>query len=113
MRSCGVLTPWARSLHLRSSAIAAAGGSVVVAERHRRLVCLRAHDGGQRWDRQVEDCRGTLAVAGDRCLYLSQSGVLHCFALGSGEPLWARPGLPFRRHVSVCSDVIFVGGWRG
>ncbi|MCW2140074.1 Outer membrane protein assembly factor BamB, contains PQQ-like beta-propeller repeat [Actinoplanes cyaneus] len=86
---------------------------MVVAERHRRLVALRAHDGGQRWDRQVEDCWGTLVLAGDRCLYLSQSGVLHCFALGSGEPLWARPGLPLRRHVSVCGDVIFVGGWRG
>ncbi|NMO52897.1 PQQ-binding-like beta-propeller repeat protein [Actinoplanes sp. TBRC 11911] len=104
---------WSRSLHMRSDAVAVAPGSVVVAERHSRLVRLDAASGQPRWEVRVEDCWGTLEVAGDRCLYLSQAGVLHCVGLDSGRLLWATPGLRLRNHVAVSGSVVFTGGWRG
>ncbi|MEU4689272.1 PQQ-binding-like beta-propeller repeat protein [Actinoplanes sp. NPDC023714] len=109
----GVVSPvWSRPLHLRSEVLAAAGGMVVVAERHTRLAGLDAETGEQRWEQRVEDCWGSVALAADRCLYLSQAGVLHCFTLG-GRRLWAVPGLERCHHLVVSGDVVFAGGWRG
>lgn len=99
-------------MHLNASAMAASSGSLVVAERHTRLVALDPNSGDKRWDRRVEGCWGNLVLAGNRCLYLDQSGVLHCFDLGIGQPSWTRSGLRLRRHLSVVGDVVFVGGWR-
>jgi outer membrane protein assembly factor BamB len=93
--------------------MAVSSGTVVVAERHSRLVGLESATGEPRWEQHVEDCWGTVVIAGDRCLYLSQAGVLHCFDLGTGWRWWSRPGLELRHHVSVSDDVIFLGGWRG
>ncbi|MFC4070444.1 outer membrane protein assembly factor BamB family protein [Actinoplanes subglobosus] len=104
---------WSRRLHLRSSAAAAADGSLVVAERHSRLVRLDAGDGEVRWEQRVEDCWGTVVIAGAHCLYLSQSGVLHCLAMDDGRPLWSVRGPAFRRHVAVSGGTVFAGGWRG
>ncbi|MEU4569912.1 PQQ-binding-like beta-propeller repeat protein [Micromonospora sp. NPDC023956] len=106
---------WSRPLHLRSGlqAMAVAAGSLVVAERHSRLVRLDPHSGARLWEQRVEDCWGTAVIAGERCLYLSQAGVLHCFDLGSGLRLWSTPGLTRRYHVSVCGAVVLSGGWRG
>ncbi|WP_285559838.1 PQQ-binding-like beta-propeller repeat protein [Actinoplanes regularis] len=104
---------WARRLHLRSYAMAVGFGSVVVAERNSRLVRLDAVSGEPYWDRRVEDCWGTPVIAGGRCLYLSQAGVLHCFDLATGQPLWSRPGLNLRGHLTVSGSAVFVGGWRG
>jgi outer membrane protein assembly factor BamB len=65
------------------------------------------------WEQRVEDCWGTTAVSQGRCLYLSQRGVLHCFELQSGRPMWSTPGLQFHRYVSVSGSVVVLGGWRG
>ncbi len=110
-RSVEVL--WSRPLHLSSDAMAVSSGSVVVAERNSRLVRLDPDSGQQLWDQHVEDCWGTTVIADEYCLYLSQAGVLHCFDLDTGRPLWAKPGLRLRYHVSVSDAVIFLGGWRG
>ncbi|MGC4805598.1 PQQ-binding-like beta-propeller repeat protein [Micromonospora sp. DT233] len=106
---------WSRSLHMRSAsqALAAAANHLVVAERRSRLVCLDPRSGVQRWEQRVEDCWGTAVVAGERCLYLSQAGVLHCFALDDGQRLWSTPGLSLRHFVSVIGSVVLLGGWRG
>ncbi|MEU4243367.1 PQQ-binding-like beta-propeller repeat protein [Actinoplanes sp. NPDC026619] len=105
---------WSRSLCLRSSATTVAARDVlVVAERHSRLVRLDPRTGALIWEQRVEDCWGTTAVTPGRCLYLSQRGVLHCFELQSGRPMWSRPGLPFHRYLSVSGSVIVLGGWRG
>ncbi|MEH1165216.1 PQQ-binding-like beta-propeller repeat protein [Micromonospora sp. CPCC 205539] len=106
---------WSRPLHLRSSerALAAASGALVVAERHTRLVRLDPQSGAPLWETRVEDCWGTTVIAGERCLYLSQRGVLHCVDLGSGQRAWSVPGLWLHHYVSVSGSVVFVGGWRG
>jgi hypothetical protein len=104
---------WSRPLHVSSLAVAVSSGSVVVAERHSRLVRLDAGSGEQHWDQRVEDCWGATVIAGDRCLYLSQAGVMHCFDLDTGRRLWLTPDLRLRHHVSVSGAVIFLGGWRG
>jgi hypothetical protein len=104
---------WSRSLHSNSYAMTVAAGSVVVAERHSRLVLLQASSGEKQWDQPVEDCWGTATIAGDRALYLSQAGSLHCFDLHTGRPLWVKPDLMLRHHVSVSGADIFLGGWRG
>jgi outer membrane protein assembly factor BamB len=104
---------WSRLLQMRSDSVAVAAGSVVVAERHSRVVRLDADSGRVRWERRVEDCWGTLVVAGGRCLYLSQAGVLHCIEMAGGQRLWSVPDLPLRHHVAVNGSVVFVGGWRG
>ncbi|MGW0434509.1 outer membrane protein assembly factor BamB family protein [Micromonospora sp. NPDC003197] len=106
---------WSRLLHLRSSAaaLAAASGVLVVAERHSRLVGLDPQTGAPLWEQNVEDCWGTTVVAGDRCLYLSQAGVLHCFDTHSGQRTWSTPELPLRHYISVSGSVAFLGGWRG
>ncbi|MEU8213197.1 PQQ-binding-like beta-propeller repeat protein [Micromonospora sp. NPDC049044] len=106
---------WSRLLHLRSSpgALAVASGALVVAERHSRLVRLDPQTGAPLWAQNVEDCWGTTVVAGDRCLYLSQAGVLHCFDLHSGQRTWSAPRLRLRHYVSVSGSVAFLGGWRG
>ncbi|MFE9204594.1 PQQ-binding-like beta-propeller repeat protein [Micromonospora sp. NPDC007230] len=112
-RSVRVL--WSRPLHLRSGslAMATAPGSVVVAQRHSRLVRLDPRSGLQRWEQRVEDCWGTTVIAGERCLYLSQAGVLHCFDLANGQRLWSTPGMRLRHHVSVSGSDVLLGGWRG
>ncbi|MFG1842843.1 PQQ-binding-like beta-propeller repeat protein [Micromonospora sp. NPDC049175] len=106
---------WSRLLHLRSSAVAlaAASGALVVAERHSRLVRLDPQTGAPLWEQGVEDCWGTTVIAGERCLYLSQAGVLHCFDLHSGQRTWSTPMLRLRHHISVSGSVAFLGGWRG
>jgi outer membrane protein assembly factor BamB len=105
---------WSRSLCIRSSATTVAASDVlVVAERHSRLVRLEPRTGALMWEQRVEDCWGTTAVAQGRCLYLSQRGVLHCFELHSGRPIWSRPGLPLHRYLSISGSVIVLGGWRG
>lgn len=104
---------WSRTLHINSYAMAVSSGSVVVAERHSRLVRLDPSSGEKLWDQHVEDCWGTTVIADGFCLYLSQAGVLHCFDLETGRPLWAKPDLRLRYHVSVSGAVIFLGGWRG
>ncbi|MET7970866.1 PQQ-binding-like beta-propeller repeat protein [Micromonospora sp. NPDC005305] len=106
---------WSRPLHLRSGsqAMAAASGSLVVAERHSRLVRLDPRSGAELWEQRVEDCWGTAVIAGERCLYLSQAGVLHCFDLGNGQRLWSTPGMNLRYYVSVSGSVVLLGGWRG
>src|SRR5690349_12942116 len=96
---------------MSSSAMAVSAGSVVVTERHSRLVRLDPGSGERLWDRQVEDCWGTIAIADGYCLYLSQAGVLHCFDLGTGRPLWAKPDLTLRRHVGVSGSVVFLERW--
>jgi outer membrane protein assembly factor BamB len=106
---------WSRLLHLRSSAVAlaAASGALVVAERHSRLVRLDPRTGAPLWEQDVEDCWGTTVVAGDRCLYLSQAGVLHCFDMHSGQRTWSTPKLRLRHYITVSGSVAFLGGWRG
>ncbi|MER5457516.1 PQQ-binding-like beta-propeller repeat protein [Micromonospora sp. NPDC002389] len=106
---------WSRLLHVRSSPVALAVGSgvLVVAERHSRLVGLDRQTGVPLWEQEVEDCWGTTVVAGDRCLYLSQAGVLHCFDAHSGQRAWSTPKLRLRRYISVSGAVAFLGGWRG
>ncbi|GLY24186.1 PQQ-binding-like beta-propeller repeat protein [Micromonospora sp. NBRC 101691] len=106
---------WSRPLHLRSGpqALAVAAGSLVVAERHSRLVRLDPRTGARLWEQRVEDCQGTAVIAGQRCLYLSQAGVLRCFDLDNGQRLWSTPGLGLRYYVSVCGAVALLGGWRG
>ncbi|MET8088388.1 PQQ-binding-like beta-propeller repeat protein [Micromonospora sp. NPDC005237] len=106
---------WSRPLHLRSGsqAMAVASGSLVVAERHSRLVRLDPRSGAELWEQRVEDCWGTAVIAGERCLYLSQAGVLHCFDLGNGQRLWSTPGMSLRHYVSVSGSVVLLGGWRG
>ncbi|SCL44702.1 PQQ-like domain-containing protein [Micromonospora citrea] len=110
-----VSVSWSRPLHLRSGpqAMAVASGALVVAERHSRLVRLDPRTGTQLWEQRVEDCWGTAVVAGERCLYLSQAGVLHCFDLGDGLRLWSTPGTGLRHYVSVCGTDVLLGGWRG
>ncbi|WP_088999044.1 outer membrane protein assembly factor BamB family protein [Micromonospora echinofusca] len=93
--------------------MAVASGSLVVAERHSRLVRLDPRSGEQLWEQRVEDCWGTAVIASECCLYLSQSGVLHCFDLGNGLRLWSTPGMSLRYYVSVCGSVVWLGGWRG
>ncbi|MEU3454951.1 PQQ-binding-like beta-propeller repeat protein [Micromonospora sp. NPDC006766] len=102
---------WSRPLHLRSDpqAMAVAPGSLVVAERHSRLVRLDPRSGAQLWEQRVEDCWGTTVIAGEHCLYLSQAGVLHCFDLDNGQRLWSTPGLGLRRYLSVCGAVVLLG----
>ncbi|MEU1682649.1 PQQ-binding-like beta-propeller repeat protein [Micromonospora zamorensis] len=106
---------WSRLLHLRSSAaaLAAESGVLVVAERHSRLVRLDPQSGAPLWEQEVEDCWGTTVVAGDRCLYLSQAGVLHCFDVHSGQRTWSTPKLRLRHYISVSGSIVFLGGWRG
>ncbi|MDG4809329.1 PQQ-binding-like beta-propeller repeat protein [Micromonospora sp. WMMD1120] len=106
---------WSRLLHLRSSAVAlaVASGGLVVAERHSRLVRLVPRSGAPLWEQNVEDCWGTTVLAGDRCLYLSQAGVLHCFDAHSGQRTWSTPKLRLRHYVSVSGSFAFLGGWRG
>ncbi|MGC5023036.1 PQQ-binding-like beta-propeller repeat protein [Micromonospora sp. DT47] len=106
---------WSRPLHLRSSetTLAAASGALVVAERHSRLVRLDPQSGAPIWEQGVEECWGTTVVAGERCLYLSQAGVLHCFDLHSGQRTWSTPDLGLHRYVSVSGSVVLLGGWRG
>ncbi|WP_432994232.1 PQQ-binding-like beta-propeller repeat protein [Dactylosporangium sp. CA-233914] len=106
---------WSRPLRLRSSptAVAATSDALVVAERHSRLVRLDPSSGALLWDQRVEDCWGTTVVAEERCLYLSQMGVLHCFDLHSGRRMWSTPGLRFHRYASLSGAVILLGGWRG
>ncbi|MFG1651492.1 PQQ-binding-like beta-propeller repeat protein [Micromonospora sp. NPDC049275] len=106
---------WSRLLHLRSSAaaLAAAPGILVVAERHSRLVRLDPQTGVPLWEQNVEDCWGTTVVAGDRCLYLSQAGVLHCFDVHSGQRTWSTPKLCLCHYIIVAGSVAFLSGWRG
>ncbi|QDY09463.1 hypothetical protein FJK98_21855 [Micromonospora sp. HM134] len=105
---------WSRSLCLRSSATTVAASNVlIVAERHSRLVRLDPQTGELMWEQRVEDCWGVTAVAQGRCLYLSQRGVLHCFELQSGRPMWSTAGLEFHRYLSVSGSVVVLGGWRG
>ncbi|MEH1028420.1 PQQ-binding-like beta-propeller repeat protein [Micromonospora profundi] len=106
---------WSRLLHLRSneSTLAAAPGALVVAERHSRLVRLDPETGASLWDQAVEDCWGTTVVTGERCLYLSQAGVLHCFDMHTGQRRWSTPDLSLHHHVSVAGSVVLLGGWRG
>lgn len=65
------------------------------------------------WEQNVEDCWGVTVIAEERCLYLSQRGVLHCFDLQNGRRLWSTPDLEFRHHLSVSGGFIVLGGWRG
>ncbi|MER6754952.1 PQQ-binding-like beta-propeller repeat protein [Micromonospora echinofusca] len=106
---------WSRPLHLKSGsqAMAVASGCLVVAERHSRLVRLDPRSGAQLWEQGVEDCWGTTVIAGERCLYLSQAGVLHCFDPDNGQRLWSTPGMSLRHYVSVSGSVVWLGGWRG
>jgi hypothetical protein len=106
---------WSRPLHLRSSptAVAVTSDALIVAERHSRLVRLDPSSGALLWEQRVEDCWGTTVVAGQRCLYLSQTGVLHCFDLYSGRRMWSTPDLGFRHYVSLSGAFILLGGWRG
>jgi hypothetical protein len=97
---------WSRRLHLRSSAVVVAPGSVR----------LDAITGEPQWEQRVEDCWGTPVVSGDHCLCLSRRGVLHCLDTVTGRPLWSRLGLEFRRYVTVLGSALFTGGvqvlWR-
>ncbi|MEU8265182.1 PQQ-binding-like beta-propeller repeat protein [Micromonospora sp. NPDC048999] len=106
---------WSRPLHLSSGlqAMAVASGSLVVAERHSRLVRLDPRSGVQLWEQCVEDCWGTAVIAGECCLYLSQAGVLHCFDLDDGQRLWSTPGMSLRHYISVSGSAVLLGGWRG
>ncbi|MFF5084477.1 PQQ-binding-like beta-propeller repeat protein [Actinoplanes sp. NPDC000266] len=104
---------WSRSLHLRSGALAASAGLVVVAERHSRLAGLDARDGELLWEQRVEGSWGTVVIAGERCFHLSQRGTLDCLDLRSGRRLWSVTGLGFSRYVTACGDSVFTGGWRG
>ncbi|MBL7261901.1 outer membrane protein assembly factor BamB family protein [Paractinoplanes lichenicola] len=104
---------WTRPLHVRSEAVAVSPDALIVAERLTRLVRLDPRTGDQLWEQRVEDCWGTVVRAGDRCLYLSQTGILRCFDLGTGDPLWSVGGLRERRYVTVSGSAVFVGGWRG
>ncbi|MEV0130361.1 PQQ-binding-like beta-propeller repeat protein [Dactylosporangium sp. NPDC050688] len=105
---------WSRSLCIRSSATTVAASDVlIVAERHSRLVRLDPGTGTLMWEQRVEDCWGTTAVAQGRCLYLSQRGVLHCFDLQSGRPMWSTPNLEIHRYLSISGSVVVLGGWRG
>ncbi|PZG20469.1 hypothetical protein C1I95_09475 [Micromonospora craterilacus] len=110
-----VSVSWSRPLHLSSGlhAVAVAAGSLVVAERHSRLVRLDPRSGVQLWEQRVEDCWGTATIAGECCLYLSRAGVLHCFDLDSGRRLWSTPGMSLRHYISVCGAAVLLGGWRG
>lgn len=91
----------------------AASDVLIVAERHSRLVRLDPGTGTLMWEQRVEDCWGTTAVAQGRCLYLSQRGVLHCFDLQSGRPMWSTPNLELHRYLSISGSVVVLGGWRG
>ncbi|WP_433132719.1 PQQ-binding-like beta-propeller repeat protein [Micromonospora sp. CA-240977] len=93
--------------------MAAAFGALVVAERHSRLVRLDPESGTPLWEQGVEDCWGTTVVAGERCLYLSQAGVLHCFDMHDGQRKWSTPNLGLHHYVSVSGSVVILGGWRG
>ncbi len=93
--------------------MATASGALVVAERHSRLVRLDPRTGEQVWEQRVEDCFGTTVVTEDRCLYLSQAGVLHCFDIHNGQRMWSRPDLFLHHYVSVSGSVVLLGGWRG
>ncbi|MDG4838516.1 PQQ-binding-like beta-propeller repeat protein [Micromonospora sp. WMMD967] len=106
---------WSRLLHLRASesTSAAAPGALVVAERHSRLVRLNPGTGTPLWEQGVEDCWGTSVIAGERCLYLSQAGVLNCFDMHSGQRSWSTPNLSLHRYLSVSGSIAFLGGWRG
>ncbi|GAA2589903.1 hypothetical protein GCM10010435_80700 [Winogradskya consettensis] len=104
---------WTRPLHMRAQAMTAAPGSLLVTERWTRLARLDPATGKQLWSSRVEDCWGTTVTTADRCLYLSQAGVLHCFDLRTGQPLWSRPDLQFGHHVTVSNTDVFIGGWRG
>ncbi|MEU8424763.1 PQQ-binding-like beta-propeller repeat protein [Micromonospora sp. NPDC048835] len=106
---------WSRLLHLRSneSTLATALGVLVVAERHSRLVRLDPETGVPLWERGVEDCWGTTVCAGERCLYLSQAGVVHCFDIHNGQRMWSTPNLGLHRYISVTGSIVFLGGWRG
>jgi outer membrane protein assembly factor BamB len=105
---------WSRSLRMRSSTSTVAASDVlIVAERHSRLVRLDPGTGALMWEQRVEDCWGTSAVVRERCLYLTQRGVLHCFELQSGRPIWSLPGLRFHRYLVVSGSVVVLGGWRG
>jgi hypothetical protein len=99
---------------MRSSATTvAAAGALVVAERHSRLVRLEPRTGALLWEQRIEDCWGTTVVAQERCLYLSQQGVLHCFDLLDGRRMWSHPGLRLHRYLTVSGSVVVLGGWRG
>ncbi|MGW1449438.1 outer membrane protein assembly factor BamB family protein [Micromonospora sp. NPDC002411] len=106
---------WSRLLHLRSNetTLAAAPGALVVAERHSRLVRLDPETEAPLWEQGVEDCWGTTVVAGERCLYLSQAGVLNCFDMHSGQRSWSTPNLGLHHYISVSGSIAFLGGWRG
>ncbi|MBU2665039.1 PQQ-like beta-propeller repeat protein [Actinoplanes bogorensis] len=106
---------WSRSLHMRpsSSTLAATAEAVVVAERRSRLVRLDLRTGEPLWEQRVEDCYGSTVLTADTCLHLSQTGVLHCFDLSSGNRLWSTPQPWDRRDLSVSGTTILVGGWRG
>ncbi|WTD62128.1 PQQ-like beta-propeller repeat protein [Micromonospora sp. NBC_01638] len=93
--------------------LAAAAGALVVAERHSRLARLDPQTGTLLWEQRVEDCWGTTVITGERCLYLSQAGVLHCFDMYSGQQTWSVPDLRLRGYVSVSGSVVLLGGWRG
>ncbi|MFG2075148.1 outer membrane protein assembly factor BamB family protein [Nonomuraea maritima] len=83
-------TRWERPLHQRPSAGAPAIGEdcVVVHERHTRLVCLDRRYGTPRWDVPVGTWPRAVVIAGDRCLCLSQEGVLSCIDLATGAVVW-------------------------
>ncbi|WP_326549617.1 outer membrane protein assembly factor BamB family protein [Micromonospora sp. NBC_01813] len=106
---------WSRLLHLDSGpeTLAAASDAVIVAERHSRLVRLDLQSGELLWEQRVEDCWGTAVIAGQRCLYLSQAGVLHCLDVDNGRRLWSTTGLGLHRYVSICRSTVLLGGWRG
>lgn len=106
---------WSRPLHMSAAVgtVAAAGDALVVAERWSRLVRLDPSSGAVRWEQRIEDCWGVTVIAGDRCLHLTQAGVLRCLDLDTGRPLWTARDLSFGHYVSVSGSVVVTGGWRG
>ncbi|MFI9786307.1 PQQ-binding-like beta-propeller repeat protein [Kitasatospora sp. NPDC051984] len=104
---------WDRVLHQRGaySKPAIANGSVLVHERHTRLVCLDLADGALKWDVPVGDWPDRPVVVGPRVLVLSQG--LRCLSLATGEVLWRDEVERYTRYLAVANDVVLTGGWRG
>ncbi|MFE5678660.1 PQQ-binding-like beta-propeller repeat protein [Streptomyces erythrochromogenes] len=108
---------WERELHQRggNSAFVVGPDCVVLHERHTRLVCLERADGAVRWDVPLGTWPRGIVLAGDRVLVLPQTpnNLLSCIDLRTGASLWSASTPRWTGNLTVHSDTVVIGGWRG
>jgi outer membrane protein assembly factor BamB len=86
---------------------------IVVPERDTKLCRVSPSDGSTMWVANVRNSWGWIAHAGAICAYLNQHSVLQCFGIEDGIERWSVDLADYFGFVTIVSNHVVVGGWRG